>query len=91
MTGRSRLPLLLAALALAALLPARAEQAAEAERYWPQWRGPYQNGTSATATPPVEWSETRNVRWKTEIPGLGAATPVVWGDRLFLLTAVPVG
>lgn len=85
-------PLLLAgALALAALTPARAGQPAEAERYWPQWRGPYQNGASLTATPPVEWSETTNVRWKTEIPGLGAATPVVWGDRLFLLTAVPVG
>ena len=39
----------------------------------------------------MTWSETRNVRWKTEVPGLGAATPVVWGDRLFLLTAVPVG
>lgn len=85
-------PLLLAgALALAALTPARAGQPAEAERYWPQWRGPYQNGASMTATPPVEWSETTNVKWKTEIPGLGAATPVVWGDRLFLLTAVPVG
>ena len=91
MTGRSKLPLLMAALALAVLLPASAEQAAEAERYWPQWRGPYQNGTSPTATPPVAWSETKNVKWKTEIPGLGAATPVVWGDRLFLLTAVPVG
>src|SRR5262249_25682813 len=41
--------------------------------------------------PPVEWSETKNVRWKMEIPGRGSASPVVWGDRLFLLTAVPAG
>ena len=39
----------------------------------------------------MEWSETKNIKWKTEIPGLGAATPVVWGDRLYLLTALPVG
>ncbi len=39
----------------------------------------------------MEWSETKNIKWKTEIPGLGAATPVVWGDRIFLLTAVPLG
>ena len=44
-----------------------------------------------TADPPVEWSETKNIRWKVEIPGRGSASPVVWGDRVFLLTAVPVG
>ncbi len=48
-------------------------------------------GVSKTATPPTEWSETKNVRWKIEIPGRGSASPVVWGDRVYLLTAVPVG
>src|SRR5512139_641247 len=62
-----------------------------AEQYWPQWRGPYATGVSKTADPPVEWSETKNVRWKVEIPGRGHSTPVVWGDRLFLTTAIPVG
>ena len=62
-----------------------------AERFWPQWRGPYATGVSRSANPPVEWSETKNVRWKTEIPGRGSGSPVVWGDRLFLLSAVPVG
>ncbi len=61
------------------------------ERYWGQWRGPAMTGVSRTATPPVEWSETKNVKWKVEIPGRGSASPVVWGDRLYLLTAVPVG
>lgn len=62
-----------------------------AERNWPQWRGPHATGVALQADPPVDWSETKNVRWKTEMPGRGSASPVVWGDRLFLLTAVPVG
>ena len=54
----------------------------EAERYWPQWRGPSATGVSKNATPPLEWSETRNIRWKKEIPGSGSGTPVIWGDKL---------
>jgi outer membrane protein assembly factor BamB len=57
--------------------------------YWPQWRGPLATGVAPHARPPLEWSETKNVRWKIEIPGKGSATPVVWGDRLYVLTAVP--
>jgi outer membrane protein assembly factor BamB len=66
-------------------------QASDTSRYWAQWRGPQASGVSATANPPLEWSETRNIRWKVEIPGRGSASPIVWGDRLFVLTAVPVG
>lgn len=62
---------------------------ADAQRYWPQWRGPAMTGVAPHARPPVEWSETKNVRWKVAIPGKGSATPVVWGDRLYVLTAVP--
>src|SRR5579862_3203404 len=58
---------------------------------WPQMRGPRGDGIAPNATPPVEWSETKNVRWKVPIPGRGSATPVVWGDRIFLLTAVDTG
>jgi outer membrane protein assembly factor BamB len=65
--------------------------ATAAERFWPQWRGPYATGVSRYADPPTEWSETRNVRWKIEIPGRGSASPVVWGDRIFVLSAVPSG
>ena len=61
------------------------------ERFWAQWRGPYATGVSQTADPPIEWSETKNIRWKVEIPGRGSASPVVWGNRIFLLTAIPVG
>lgn len=66
-------------------------QQSEAQRFWPQWRGPHANGVSSTANPPLEWSETKNIRWKVEIPGRGASSPVVWGDRVFVTTAVPVG
>ena len=62
-----------------------------AEGYWAQWRGPYATGVSRRADPPTEWSETKNVRWKVEIPGRGSGTPVVWGDRIFVLSAVPQG
>ncbi|MDP2052650.1 MAG: PQQ-binding-like beta-propeller repeat protein [Acidobacteriota bacterium] len=61
------------------------------DRYWAQWRGPSMTGVSKTAKPPVEWSETKNLKWKVEIPGRGSASPVVWGDRLYVLTAVPAG
>jgi hypothetical protein len=74
------------ALALSAQAPAPA-----AERYWPQWRGPLANGISRLATPPLEWGEGKNVRWKVEIPGRGSASPVIWGDRVFILTAIPAG
>lgn len=55
---------------------------------WPHWRGPNRNGLVDGANPPVEWSEGKNIRWKTPIPGMGHATPVVWGERIFVQTAV---
>ena len=57
---------------------------------WPHWRGPLGNGVSLDATPPVEFSATKNVRWKVEIPGRGASSPVIQDDRVFVTTAVPV-
>jgi outer membrane protein assembly factor BamB len=59
------------------------------EAFWPQWRGPYATGASNKADPPTEWSETKNVRWRMEIPGRGFSSPVVWGERVYVLTAVP--
>jgi outer membrane protein assembly factor BamB len=73
----------------AAVFSAQAPNASE--RFWGQWRGPYATGVSLTADPPLEWSETKNIRWKIEIPGRGSSSPIVWGDRVFVLTAVPVG
>src|SRR5437016_800563 len=62
-----------------------------AQQSWPQWRGPLGTGVSPTAAPPIEWSESKHVRWKTAIPGKGHSSPVVWGDAIFLTTAIPHG
>ena len=61
------------------------------ERFWPQWRGPSATGVSRSATPPTDWSETKNIRWKVEVPGRGSSSPVIWGDRMFVQSAVPIG
>ncbi len=57
---------------------------------WGHWRGPTGNGTAANAKPPIEWSATKNVKWKADIPGLGSSSPAIWEDRVFVTTAVPV-
>ena len=55
---------------------------------WPQWRGPGGIGVSLEKGFATEWSPTKNIRWKTEIPGRGHSSPVVWGDRIFLTTSI---
>jgi outer membrane protein assembly factor BamB len=61
----------------------------EAERFWPQWRGPLNSGEAPHARPPLEWGEGRNVRWKVAVPGAGKSTPVVWNDLVIVTSAVP--
>ncbi len=61
------------------------------DQHWPQWRGPVGTGVAPAGNPPVEWGETKNVKWKVKIPGEGTATPIVWGDRVFIQAAVPTG
>lgn len=55
---------------------------------WPAWRGPHGDGQSDEMKLPVRWSTTDNVHWKVGIPGKGHSSPIVWGDRIFLTTAV---
>jgi outer membrane protein assembly factor BamB len=78
------------ALAVAFTLTAAADPG-EARHNWPQWRGPLASGVGPEADPPLEWSETNNVKWKVAIPGAGSSTPIVWGNRVFVLTAVRAG
>jgi len=61
------------------------------EKNWHQWRGPFMTGASPDGDPASEWSETKNVKWKLEIPGKGHSTPIIWGDQLFIQTAVDTG
>lgn len=56
---------------------------------WPQWRGPLATGVSPDGNPPTTWDAETNVRWKRAIPGRGISTPIIWGDKLFVTTAVP--
>ena len=58
------------------------------ENNWAQWRGPYATGVAPAGNPPLEWSETTNIKWKSEIPGIGHATPIIWEDQIILLSAV---
>ena len=57
---------------------------------WPQFRGPQASGISAGENLPSQWDVKKgiNIKWRTVIPGLGHSSPVVWGDRVFLTTAV---
>jgi outer membrane protein assembly factor BamB len=55
---------------------------------WPQWRGPDGSGISTEKNLPAEWSATKNIKWKTPIAGRGHSSPIVWGSRIFLTTAV---
>jgi len=71
-----------------AVLALAANSAADGT-HWPQWRGPLATGGAPSGNPPVEWSESKNVKWKVEVPGKGSATPVIWGDKIFVLSAVP--
>ena len=54
---------------------------------WPQWRGPGSQGISPEANVPTEWSSTKNVAWKAELPS-GHSSPIVWGDRVFVTAAI---
>src|SRR5262245_9788625 len=55
---------------------------------WPQWRGPGASGVSNEKNLPIEWSESQNVQWKTEIPGRGHSSPIIWGKKVFLTTSI---
>jgi outer membrane protein assembly factor BamB len=77
----------LSALLLTALAAASSGRAA-GDTNWPQWRGPEGSGVSAERNLPEEWGETKNVRWKTPLPGKGHSSPVVWDKRVFVTTAI---
>ncbi len=76
---KTKLPILVSILLFCA--PAAADD-------WGHWRGPTGNSVAANASPPTEWSDTKNVKWKTEIPGRGSGSPVIWDDQVFVVTAV---
>src|SRR5690349_6387987 len=64
---------------------------AEPETNWPQFRGTGGRGVGGSAALPEHWGTAENVAWKAEIPGRGWSSPIVWGDRIFLTTAISSG
>jgi len=70
------------------LLLAGLAPAAFAESAWPGWRGPGGLGVVTEGDVPEEWGPEQNVLWKAEIPGRGLSSPIIWGDRVFLTTAI---
>lgn len=81
LSSRCLMLFLAVAVALTAARPAAAED-------WPGWRGPRGDGSSLEKNVPTRWSGTDNVAWKVAIPGKGHASPIIWGDRIFLVTNI---
>jgi outer membrane protein assembly factor BamB len=55
---------------------------------WAQWRGPGGQGVSSEKQLPTEWAPDKNISWKTEVPGSGHSSPIVWGDRIYLTAVI---
>ncbi|MCP4727970.1 MAG: PQQ-binding-like beta-propeller repeat protein [bacterium] len=55
---------------------------------WPQWRGPWGTGSVPSGNPPVEWSEQKNIKWKSPLSGTGYSTPAVWENDIFVTAAI---
>jgi len=77
--------LVVAAFALTAVV------AASASDQWPMFRGPDIGAIPDDPNLPETWSDTENVKWKTNIPGLGWSSPVVWDDHIFVTSAISSG
>ena len=82
---------LLCSLWLLPLANAGTNAAVDLSRAWAQWRGPLANGVAPHANPPIEWNEKKNIRWKIELPGKGHSSPIVFGDRVYVMSAAPFG
>ena len=61
-----------------------------AETNWPMWRGPQGDGSSSEENIPTKWNGKtgENIAWKVEIPGTGHSSPIVWGDRVFVVSCL---
>src|SRR5262245_14309773 len=63
------------------------EVTGEGAKFWPRWRGPSGQGIVAPGSYTNWWSPTAKIKWRTQVPGNGNSSPIVWGDRIYLTTA----
>src|SRR5262245_51617948 len=75
---------------LSVLLATSGVVVAQTNAHWPQWRGPFSNGMARGDAPPVS-NDSTNIKWKADVPSRDFSTPAIWGDRIFLTTAIPTG
>ncbi len=76
------------ALSFAIAISAAYLEPSYADEHWANWRGPFFNGCAAAdARPPIQWDAKTNVKWSRPLLGEGSATPIVWGDQIFVLSA----
>jgi outer membrane protein assembly factor BamB len=88
MTSRAAAPSRLTCVFLAsAAVPFLAALEVAAQN-WPQWRGPSGSGVSSESGLPTRWSAGENVAWKAPLAGLGASSPIVWGNRVFITSQI---
>ena len=73
---------------LVAIMAFNQVSASEYYNNWPTWRGPLFTGEAVKGNPPTVWSETKNIKWKVPIPGKGLSSPIIWGDQIFITSAV---
>ena len=78
-------------LAVVLLLCSRPVLLGQTQGYWPQFRGPEARGVASGRNLPDRWSVDENIAWKTDVPGRGWSSPIVWGQQVFLTTAVNSG
>jgi outer membrane protein assembly factor BamB len=83
--------LFLLCVCLAPCLVRADDVAAEKLDNWPHWRGPLVNGTAPKGDPPLTWDDKTHIKWKAPLQGRGSATPIIWGDRVFVVTAIDTG
>src|SRR5215475_8890397 len=90
MTFSIRAPCILSYFALAIMIPSGAFAGESRGVNWPSFRGPQASGVAEGFATPEKWKVEKNesVNWKTPIPGLGHSSPIIWGNRIFVTTAV---
>ena len=66
------------------VLPVKARRKSSDLSVWPNWRGPTLDGVSSGTGYATSWSQEDNIKWRVQLPGLGASTPAVWGDQIVL-------